>query len=194
MPPSRPPSHFSFALALSLALHIGLLLPGILPRKNAAPAKAPLQAVLRVPQPLETPPPAEAMLKNTLDSDVKTPPSETPLPARPENEAAENPAKRAPKSAKPEAKPDTKREIRAAQKKLSQHLYYPPEAVARGIEGEVRVLIALDDTGVIVDVQIAASSGHALLDNAALKAAWSMSRIANTPTRQLLLPVIFRLQ
>lgn len=166
---------------LSLTLHGVLLMPGLLQRPPVAPARLPLQAVLHPPTQRELPP-AETLLKNTLDS------ARDPLPAPP------------PPSVHPESREktkttaSTKREVAAAQKKLSQHLYYPPEAVARGLEGEVRLLVALDEAGVITDVRLAAGSGHPLLDNAAIKAAWAMGRVAASPTRQLLLPVVFRLQ
>jgi protein TonB len=87
-----------------------------------------------------------------------------------------------------------KRQVQAAQKKLSQHLYYPPEAIARGIEGEVRLIITLTEDGSIADVNIAASSGHPILDNAAIKAAYATGKLSGATSRELILPVIFRLQ
>ncbi len=73
-------------------------------------------------------------------------------------------------------------------------LFYPPEAVARGIEGEVRLLLTLDAEGAIRDAQVAASSGHKLLDEAAVKAAMAMGRLPETGAREVLLPVVFRLR
>ena len=87
-----------------------------------------------------------------------------------------------------------KQAVKVAQKKLSQHLYYPPEAVKRGIEGEVRLLLTLTADGHIADINIAATSGHPMLDNAALKAAYAMGALSGTEARELILPVIFRLQ
>lgn len=176
-----PPSRFFLALALSLTLHGGLLLPSLLQSPNVAPARPPLQAVLR-PQPQPEPSPVETLLKNTLDSEPAIQASPPPRPALPADRAGAKPAA------------SVKREVVAAQKKLSQYLYYPPEAVARGIEGEVRLRIALDEAGSITDVLLVASSGYPMLDNAAIKAAWAMGQTSATPARQLLLPVIFRLQ
>lgn len=177
------PSRLTLALALSLALHGTLLLPDALTRLTAAPPPPALQAVLRLPPKPETPP-AEPLLKNTLDEKdrsekAEAPPISKPIPV-----------------AKPQPKPKTavKPEIQAAQKKLSQHLYYPPEAVARGIEGEVRLLIILTEDGGIDDVRLAASSGHPILDNAAIKAAYAAGKFSSTTSRELILPVIFRLQ
>ena len=169
------------ALALSLALHGGLLLPDALKRLTAAPPPAALQATLRLP-PRPEPAAAEPLLKNTLDGE-ETPAVAKKLIVPPVPE-------------KPNAKvrPDIKREVQVAQKKISQHLYYPAEAVARGIEGEVRLIITLTDDGSIADVNIAASSGYPILDNAAIKAAYAAGKLGAGTSRELILPVIFRLQ
>jgi len=172
----------TLAFALSLALHGGgLLLPDALKRHAAAPPAAALQATLRLP-PQPAAPAAEPLLKNTLDSEEAPPVATPPPPPKPQTD---QPAV---------AKREVRREVRAAQKKLSQTLYYPPEAVARGIEGEVRLLVKLTAEGGVADVQIAASSGHAILDNAAVKAAYAMGNLSGTSSRELILPVIFRLQ
>ena len=80
-----------------------------------------------------------------------------------------------------------------AQRKLSQHLFYPAEALARGLEGEVRLLVRLSPDGRVDEVSVAASSGHAILDNAAIKAAYAMGGLPGAP-RELILPVVFQLQ
>ena len=166
------------ALALSLALHAALVLPDLLGRLAVAPPRPPLQAALRLPPKPETIP-AEPLLKNTIDAE-QAPPEEKPPPPV------------APPPAKPRAA--AKREVQIAQRKLSQHLFYPPEAVARGIEGEVRLILKLSADGSVDSVSIAASSGHPLLDNAAVKAAYAMGRLTGATSRELILPVIFRLQ
>lgn len=84
------------------------------------------------------------------------------------------------------------RALRRAQTALSQHLYYPPEAIARGLEGEVILLLTLTDTGQLAKAEIARSSGHALLDQAALAAAQQLGALPGN-TRQTLFPVSFRL-
>ncbi len=167
-----------FALALSLALHGSFILPDLLKRLTVAPPRPALQATLRLP-----PLPAEPLLKNTLD------PEEAPQAAKPP------PPQASPKAlAKPAAKVPAKREVQTAQRKLSQHLFYPPEAVAGGIEGEVRLILKLSPDGAIEDISIAASSGHAMLDNAAVKAAYAMGKLPGITSRELILPVIFHLQ
>lgn len=181
----RPTATLAVAFALSLALHAAPLLPGLWPRPAAPPLRPVLRAELRPPALPAPVAPAESLLKNTLDVEAEKPlPPPSPAPA---------PEIRRPAANKARAPQVAKREVRSAQKKLAQHLYYPPEAVARGLEGEVRLLVTLGADGGIADVRVAASSGYPLLDNAAAKAAWAMGR-AEASGRELLLPVIFRLQ
>ena len=120
-------------------------------------------------------------MKNTLTDD--------PAPVK-----AVPPAPPAARALPPNARAAARHQIEAAQRKLSQHLYYPPAAVARGLEGEVRLLLTIADDGSITDVVVAASSGHALLDQAAVKAAYTMGRIDWANSREFILPVIFRLE
>ena len=68
------------------------------------------------------------------------------------------------------------------------------ELRARGIEGDVRLLLVLNEDGSLADVQIAVSSGHAILDNAAMKAAYAMGRLSGVTAREMILPVSFRLR
>ena len=63
-----------------------------------------------------------------------------------------------------------------------------------GLEGEVRLILAVADDGSITAVTVALSSGHAILDKAAVRAAWSMGKVNWAHSRELILPVIFRLE
>ena len=165
------------AFALSLVLHGGLLLPDILKRLSVAPPRPALQATLRLP-PKREEPPAEPLLKDTIATEdtpevAKTPP---PAPAPPTKNAL------------------VKREVQEAQRKMSQYVYYPPEAVTHGIEGEVRLILKFATDGSVEDVVLAASSGHPILDNAAIKAAYAMGKLTGVTSRELILPVSFRLE
>jgi protein TonB len=62
------------------------------------------------------------------------------------------------------------------------------------MEGDVRLILKLSADGTVDDVGIAASSGHPILDNAAIKAAYAMGKLTGVTSRELILPVIFRLQ
>ena len=167
------------ALAFSLALHAGLLAPDLLRRLLPVPPPPPLQASLRLPPKVEAAP-ADPVLKNTID-DEPAPPAAPPKPTPTPRAAPKAPAKSA------------VREVQSAQRKLSKQLFYPPEAVARGIEGDVWLILKLGDDGEIVDVGIAQSSGHAILDNAAIRAAYAMGKQTGTSSRELIVPAYFRL-
>ena len=84
------------------------------------------------------------------------------------------------------------RPLQKAQAALARHLLYPPEAIAQGLEGEVILLLVLDVQSRIISAEIARSSGHAVLDNAALAASRQIGALPGNP-RQTLLPVRFRL-
>lgn len=178
------PRRLTLAFALSLAVHGAALLPDFLKRLPAAPPKPPLQAMLRLP-PAPEPRPVEPLLKNTLDEEVAPKEVEPPPPPPPK------PVEPAPK---PVPKNTQKRDIQIAQRKLSEQQFYPPEAIARNIEGEVRLIIKLAENGTVDDVAIAASSGHAILDNAAIRAAYAMGSLTGVTSRELILPVVFRLE
>ena len=154
---------------------LALFVPSLAQRSVSAPPVAALKASLKIPAQSEAL--SETLLKNTLDQDK---------PQRTENPKT-SPADRAGPRA-------IRQETRAAQRKLSQHLFYPAEAVARGLEGEVRLILKLADDGSVDRVSLAASSGHPILDNAAVKAAYAMGRLTGAQSRELLLPVVFRLQ
>ena len=126
------PRRLTLAFALSLAVHGAALLPDFLKRLPAAPPKPPLQAMLRLP-PAPEPLPAEPLLKNTLDAEETSPLESPPLTAKPQ----------------PVEKTRAKREVQAAQRKLSEHLFYPSEAITRGLEGEVRLILKLSASGAV---------------------------------------------
>ena len=176
------------ALALSFALHGAVLLPDIFKRHPTTPPPPALQALLRLP-PAPEPPRAEPLLKNTIDEEVAPTEIEPPPPPPPKSvEPARKP------EPKPAPKNTQKRDVQIAQRKLSEQQFYPPEAIAQNIEGEVRLIIKLSENGAVDDVEIAASSGHAILDNAAIRAAYAMGSLTGVMSRELILPVIFRLE
>ncbi len=170
---------FLFALAASLVLHLALLGSGAIahllggkvsPRNTAA-----ISARLLPPA---TVLPKDLLLKDTLAEQA----SDKVVQAKPKpvEGKSRRPAPRTPEE--------------AAQRKLSEVLFYPPEAVARGIEGEVRLLLTLDKDGRLLDAQVAAGSGHKMLDDAALKAAHAMGSLPEAGAREVILPVVFRLR
>jgi protein TonB len=175
---------FLVALAGSLLLH-GALIGLTMPMANVAPStpSAPVLHALLLPPAVEAP--APALLHDTLGEEM--PPAGAPLlPLEPQpTQAAIEPAR--PEKLPPAATPEV-------QRKLAEDLLYPPEAVAAGIQGEVRVRITLDAAGTVADARIGRSSGHAVLDAAALRAAYALGRLPGAPAGEAVLPVIFRLQ
>ena len=172
------------AVALSLLLHAAVIgLPGIDFLREPVRTGIPLEARL-LPFPLTTPQDAEeALLKDTLSEE---PPDRTPaaptldiVPRDPQFSLAD-----APEPA----------DIKHAKRKPAERRFYPQQAAAQGIEGEVRLRLTLDAEGSLVDVQIAASSGHAELDQAALRAARALGRLPGLGMREMILPVVFRLR
>jgi periplasmic protein TonB len=71
--------------------------------------------------------------------------------------------------------------------------FYPPEAVARGLEGETILMLTYDAEGALLDAKVARSSGHAILDAAALRAIRASPRMP-PGAREVLFPVTFALQ
>lgn len=177
---TRTDSRLLVALALSLTLHLLPALPELIfapkMRSTAAP---PLSATLRSP-----PPPAATpeQLPLRLPEQAKPKPKVTP-PNKPE----------------PKAGSDTPQTWTQA---VRQHLkkldtlgqFYPPEAIARGQQGDVVVLLIVDAAGNVVAARIEQGSGHPLLDDAALRAVRSLRSLPADAPREALLPVRFRLR
>jgi protein TonB len=83
---------------------------------------------------------------------------------------------------------------RKATEQIARQLFYPPEAIARGLEGETLVLLFLDEAGNAIAARIEASSGHALLDEAAVRAARTLRSLPAAAPREAIVPVRFRLR
>lgn len=158
------------ALFLSLCLHAAVLAPALWP----APAPA-----------TPSPPPRLEVELNPPSEDTALSLSTEPIPPTPEATPSAPAIPATPIMARG-------RHLQRAQTALSRHLLYPPEAVAQGLEGEVILLLLLDERGRIASAGIARSSGHAILDQAALAAARQIAALPGNP-RQTLLPVRFRL-
>ncbi|MCU0805091.1 MAG: energy transducer TonB [Burkholderiales bacterium] len=85
-------------------------------------------------------------------------------------------------------------ELREALGRLSEEIFYPPEALQRGLEGEVVILVRVGEGGAILDASVASGSGHAMLDEAAVRAVRRLGRLSpSTANRTILLPVRFRI-
>jgi len=88
----------------------------------------------------------------------------------------------------------------ALQSRLRFNRYYPRSAIRRGWEGRVELSVQIDSRGQIGTIRILQSSGHSLLDQAAIQ---SIEGLARLPEADILLdqqaveitvPVIYRLE
>lgn len=172
------------ALALSLTLHLLPFLPNFDFGQKKPPTVASIVAELR-------PPPEAAAPPLTLP--------EQPKPAAPEPPKASTPEK--PAKPHPEPKHDARapktwtQAVREHLKKLdAAGQFYPAEAIAQGLQGEVDVLLIIDEAGKVVAARVEQGSGHAILDEAALRAVRSLQSLPADAPRQVVLPVRFRLR
>jgi protein TonB len=172
-----------FHLLFSLALHLALIFgPHWIKVNLPPPPPDRLEVHLLTPEPLLPPlPPVEHSPEITS---TEAPPAIAPPPA---------PEVAPPPSSPPLPKKLQGAALRQAQSELSSHLLYPPEAIRLGLEGDVILLLRLDSNGNIRSVAIARSSGHALLDQAAINAAGNIGALPGNKA-ETLLPVSFRLQ
>lgn len=173
-------SRLAAALAISLALHLLPLMPPFIFAVNQpSTAKMPaLRAELRPPPAVQATP--ELKLS-----------AEESLPAAPKKPAEA--IKKAPEKTPGKSANWTQVVKQHLHKLESAGLFYPLEAIARGQQGTVDVLIMLDEGGNVVAARVEQSSGHVLLDDAALRAVRSLSALPADAPRQVVLPVRFRL-
>ncbi|WP_341743474.1 energy transducer TonB [Azonexus hydrophilus] len=144
---------------------------------------------------------------------VATPPAAQPLQARlePLPPLAATPELLLPEPPPPPAtlarsEPPPRKSSRTIQKTWTQAiseqfsaqqregLFYPEEAIRHGLEGEALVLLMLDEDGQVVAARIEESSGHPLLDDAALRAVRRLHSLPANAPMESLLPVRFRLK
>ena len=170
------PSFLGRSLALSLVLHA---------------------AVIATSLPLLAPAPRNARLAHAeLTVRLREPAVELFVPARPlPSGSPRNASAAAPPVPKPAPVVRLGGEAAAsAAEQLQRELPYPAEAIERGLQGEALVLLFLDAQGNAIAARIESSSGHALLDDAALRAARSLRALPDGAPREVLLPVRFRLR
>ena len=170
------------ALALSLVLHAAVI--GAVAQLVAPPGarRAPpdLTVTLREPEPAPEKP---AFAPPQLRLPQETP--RNPSAARPAVSLAV-PSLSVPRLSGEGA-------LRAAEQ-LQRELLYPREAIERGLQGEALVLLFLDQAGNAVAARIESSSGYALLDDAAVRAARTLRALPDSAPRDVLLQVRFRLR
>ena len=180
-------------LTLSLLLHAMLLVATQLEHAKPAQRLPSFDVELRpvgefmpaepedpLPEELASIPDAQALIE-PLPLPTLPPPSPPPLAATPVEAPREKVAPKRDVTA-----------VRQAQSKLMERLLYPPQAITQGLEGEVILLLTLDANGRVITATVARSSGHTLLDDAAIDAARTLGPLRST-AGEILLPVAFAL-
>ena len=76
----------------------------------------------------------------------------------------------------------------------SAGLFYPKAAILQGLEGTAEVMIFLDAEGKVLAARLEATSGHAILDEAALKVARALKTLPRGAPTEIVLPIVFRLE
>ena len=170
------------ALFCSLMLHAAPMLPALLTSSSAGkkPPAPPLTVALAPARPASTP--------LRLD-----PPPKADAAATPATKAT--PPKPSPPSKTDPRGPNWVRQVREHLQKLDQQgLFYPRESIALGEQGEVLVLLILNNEGQVVGSRIEQGSGYPRLDEAALRAVRSLRGLSEDAPRETLIPVRFRLK
>jgi len=198
------------AVALSLALHAMLLASGLWLPKSRSPAAHPKDLLrVKIADPVIPAPETQPVVSQPeLRMPEDTPRKAVTTPARktmPREVRSAKPPPPPPRLSRPGPAPG-RAEIaagppmiageaaRKAGEQIARQLFYPPEAIERGLEGEALVLLFLDASGNVIAARIEASSGHALLDEAAVRAARTLRSLPSNAPREAVLPVRFRLR
>jgi protein TonB len=193
-PMPKPPPSLGWALLASLLLHAAAVAILGAPPLSLDPARMVAQLEVRLREPAPVPPPAPPRAPEAAALPVLKLPKDIDLHA-----SAARPAPAAPRvlvSPRRDGRPRglEGEAARSAYRQMEHALLYPREAVAQGIEGEATVLLFLDERGDAIAARLEASSGHALLDEAAVRAARSLRALPASAPREALLPVRFRLR
>jgi len=182
-----PVLRFGLSILASLLLHVAVFWPlGAFLQHLAPVPMPPLEVLLlaaETPAPEPAPAPIEA--EPALAEDAKPPdqPLTPPVAVPPAPTLTPKPPKPPEQRDKP---------LPTAKLEQAKQEFYPREAIARGLEGDVVVLLTLTSSGGVADASVATSSGHAILDAAALNAVRHSGELP-AGQRQLLLAVQFRL-
>jgi periplasmic protein TonB len=187
------------AVALSIALHALALTLGLQPLTLRPPKPPPSELKVHLseqPKPAAPEAPAPRLtLPEPQQNAIATPPIAAAKPP-----AAKPSARLAPPDDTQPGKPEpaiqrlSGEAARKAAEQLARELPYPAEAIERGWQGEALVMIFLDSAGNAIAARLEASSGHAILDDAAVRAARQLRALPDSAPREALLPVRFRLR
>ncbi|MDR3115667.1 MAG: energy transducer TonB [Treponema sp.] len=171
----------------------------------AAPVPAPPQAAPKAPPPAEPlPVPEQDPAEQYLDL------TEEPAEDRSEGEDRADPAPVPGESAGPTGVPERagesagkaapgaeyiKRNYRYLQRRIRDKLVYPDPARKAGIQGVTEVSFTIHEDGRVSAVQVLKSSGHEILDEAAMKTIYAAAPFPRPPApARIAIPIAFRLR
>jgi len=89
---------------------------------------------------------------------------------------------------------------RTLHRRLAEEKYYPRAARRAGVEGTVEIAVTIDADGVVLGVELHESSGHEILDQAALDIMRSIEKVPAPPEalawskKRLNVPIPYRLE
>ncbi len=152
-----------------------------IPRPKTLPSSP--QVVARIPEPTPHPAPREKMVKTVAETIPDTPVIQN-LPL-----TKWHPTPPSPPIVKTISEPAAKKDRSVAQQNylslvqrtIESHKKYPLAARRRQIEGQLCILFRISSTGMIHHSQITQSSGHEILDQAALRAVSEASPLPTPP-------------
>jgi protein TonB len=211
--PDRSLASLALALAASLLLHAALV---TLPRWKPQPVPDTTSLTVRLaeapPAVVAPPPPPPTPAAPPPEAAAESPPPEVTQPPAPpraavrksarEPERSRAPGREAPPpplvpvpppAPRPAPEPMPQRDLQAVYERLAQDdQLYPEEAIKRGLSGDVVLIVELDAAGRILGASVATSSGHRILDDAAVRAVRRLGALgAANADRSFLLTIRF---
>ncbi|MCA9670540.1 MAG: energy transducer TonB [Myxococcales bacterium] len=161
------------------------------PRRRALTTRRARRRVAEVAQPKKpepTPPP-----EKKLEPPPPTPPKKPVV-------AKKTPAPPAPPKARPAARVNLHGYLTSIYRRVVRYKHYPPAARRLRLQGRVLVRMRIDRSGKLLAAEVKRSSGHAVLDRAALGIVRNAAPYAGMPTAygkpsvKIVVPVDFRLE
>ncbi|MDR3341179.1 MAG: TonB family protein [Treponema sp.] len=81
------------------------------------------------------------------------------------------------------------------QRRIRDKLLYPPQAKRTGVQGNAELLFTIHADGTVSDIRVRVSSGHELLDKAAIDAIYAAAPFRPPPVRaRIAVPITFKLR
>lgn len=180
---NKPIKYFIF---LSLASHLFLgLLWLIQPEKNIEWQSNNEMSILITQHISKNPTP-----KNIVKKEIKLPKKENPKEAVTQNSVTKE------KNTHLKNSIDRNKIIAQLKNKLATNFYYPKLAQKKNWEGQVTIGFLLHTSGQLSEIVIIKSSGHQILDDAAIKAIANIKNSSEVIVNQdinIKLPIIYRL-